>query len=227
MSFRGGGGRGGRGGGGGFNRGGGGRGGFGGGRGGGGRGGFGGGRGGFNRQQDYGPPEYVVAVGEFMHPCEDDIVCKCTTEESKVPYFNAPVYLENKEQIGKVDEIFGQLREFYFSVKLSDNMKASSFKKLQKFYIDPMKLLPLQRFLPRPPGEKGPPRGGRGGRGGGRGGGFRGGRGGGFGGGGRGGRGGFDRGGRGGGGFGRGGGGFRGSRGGSGGSGGRGFRGGR
>ncbi|KAA0709530.1 H/ACA ribonucleoprotein complex subunit 1 [Triplophysa tibetana] len=223
MSFRGGGGRGGSRGGS-FNRGGGfggGRGGgFGGGRGGGRGGGFGGGRGGFNRQQDYGPPEYVVAVGEFMHPCEDDIVCKCVTEENKVPYFNAPVYLENKEQIGKVDEIFGQLREFYFSVKLSQNMKASSFKKLQKFYIDPMKLLPLQRFLPRPPGEKGPPRGGRGGRGGG----FRGGRGGGFGG--RGG--GF--GGRGGGGFGgRGGGGFGGRGGGSGGfrGGGRGFRGGR
>lgn len=146
-----------------------------------------------------------------MHPCEDDIVCKCTTEENKVPYFNAPVYLENKEQIGKVDEIFGQLRDFvsfllsllqslrgplihnwsnpgdqtepnlhrdvlclllfevmykhyrqtfqfllhqsvqlmgikchisvskclnllvqYFSVKLSENMKASSFKKMQK-----------------------------------------------------------------------------------------------
>ncbi|XP_074505318.1 H/ACA ribonucleoprotein complex subunit 1 [Sebastes fasciatus] len=225
MSFRGGGGRGGRGGGG-FSRGGrGGGGGFGGGGFGGGRGGGfgrGRGRGGFG-QQDYGPPEYVVAVGEFVHPCEDDIVVKCTTEENKVPYFNAPVYLENKEQIGKVDEIFGQLRDFYFSVKLSDNMKASSFKKMQKFYIDPMKLLPLQRFLPRPPGEKGPPRGGRGGRGGGRGGGFRGGRGGGFGGG-RGG-GGFG-GGRGGGGFGGGrGGGFRG-RGRSDG-GGRGFRGGR
>lgn len=47
-----------------------------------------------------------------MHPCEDDIVCKCVTNDNKVPYFNAPVYLENKEQIGKVDEIFGQLREF-------------------------------------------------------------------------------------------------------------------
>ena len=99
-------------------------------------------------------------LGEFLHPCEDDIVCKCTTGENKVPYFNAPAYLENKEQIGKVDEIFGQLRDFYFSVKLSENMKASSFKKLQKFYIDPYKLLPLQRFLPQPPGEKGPPRGG-------------------------------------------------------------------
>ncbi|KAK7137865.1 hypothetical protein R3I94_013494 [Phoxinus phoxinus] len=221
MSFRGGGGRGG-----GFNRGGGRGGGFGGGRGGGfggGRGGGfgggrgGGGRGGFNRYQDFGPPEYVIAVGEFLHPCEDEIVCKCVTEENKVPYFNAPIYLENKEQIGKVDEIFGQIRDFYFSVKLSENMKASSFKKLQKFYIDPMKLLPLQRFLPRPPGEKGPPRGGRGGGRGGRGGGFRGGRGG------FGGRGGSRGGG--GGGFGGGrGGGFRGGRGGGGG---RGFRGGR
>ncbi|KAF3815512.1 hypothetical protein GH733_016465, partial [Mirounga leonina] len=75
-------------------------------------------------------------MGEFLHPCEDDIVCKCTTDENKVPYFNAPVYLENKEQIGKVDEIFGQLRDFYFSVKLSENMKASSFKKLQKTHIN-------------------------------------------------------------------------------------------
>lgn len=54
----------------------------------------------------------VSVLGEFLHPCEDDIVCKCTTDENKVPYFNAPVYLENKEQIGKVDEIFGQLRDF-------------------------------------------------------------------------------------------------------------------
>ncbi|KAB1282474.1 H/ACA ribonucleoprotein complex subunit 1 [Camelus dromedarius] len=82
--------------------------------GGGGRGGFGrgGGRGGFNKGQDQGPPEQVFLLGEFLHPCEDDIVCKCTTDENKVPYFNAPVYLENKEQIGKVDEIFGQLRDF-------------------------------------------------------------------------------------------------------------------
>ncbi|GCB79206.1 hypothetical protein scyTo_0016924, partial [Scyliorhinus torazame] len=214
MSFHGG--RGG-GGGGGFGRGGGGfggrGGGFGGGRGGRGGGGFrGGGRGGFNRF-DQGPPDYVVELGHFMHPCEDEIVCKCTSEENRVPYFNAPVYLENKEQIGKVDEIFGQLRNFYFSVKLSDNMKATSFKKLQKFFVDPAKLLPLQRFLPRPAGEKGRGRGGRGGGRGGRGGGFRGGRGGG----------GF-RGGRDGGGFrgGRDGGGFRGGRDG----GGRGFRGG-
>lgn len=63
-----------------------------------------------------------------MHPCEDDIVCKCTTEENKVPYFNAPVYLENKEQIGKVDEIFGQLRDFV-SLVFS---RQESFKKNER-----------------------------------------------------------------------------------------------
>ena len=54
----------------------------------------------------------ILVLGEFLHPCEDDIVCKCTTDENQVPYFNAPVYLENKEQVGKVYEIFGQLRDF-------------------------------------------------------------------------------------------------------------------
>lgn len=65
-----------------------------------------------------------------MHPCEDDIVCKCTTEENKVPYFNAPVYLENKEQIGKVDEIFGQLRDFVSLVS-----KKMGFYKAVLFFL--------------------------------------------------------------------------------------------
>lgn len=70
-----------------------------------------------------------------MHTCEDDIVCKCTTEENKVPYFNAPVYLENKEQIGKVDEIFGQLRDFvsflfslFQSLEWTQTIKVNSWR---------------------------------------------------------------------------------------------------
>lgn len=86
------------------------------------------GRGGFNKGQDLGPLEHVVLLGEFLHPCEDDTVCSCTTNE-KMSYFNAPVDLQNKEQLGKVEEICGQLRDFCFSVKLSENIKASSFKK--------------------------------------------------------------------------------------------------
>ncbi len=46
-----------------------------------------------------------AALGLFMHPCEEEMICKSTHD--KVPYFNAAVYLENKTQIGKVDEIFG------------------------------------------------------------------------------------------------------------------------
>merc|ERR1739848_187671 len=129
-----------------------------------------------------------------MHPCESDLVCKCTNES--VPYFNAPIFLENKQQIGKIDEIFGPINEFMFSVKLSEGMTSTSFKKLQKFFIDPYKLLPMTRFT-QPQGRGGGRGRGGGGRGfgrggGGRGGGFRGGRGGGGGGGfrGRGGRGG-------------------------------------
>lgn len=194
-------------------------------------GGGGGGRGGYGRRdEDFGPPERVIEMGNLMHPCEDLLVIE-SSKKDEVPFFNAPIYLQNKEQIGKVDEIFGPVRDYYFSVKLSENIKATSFKKNDKFYIDPAKLLPLQRFLPGADGKVGKRggAGGRGGRGGGGrgggdrgrgGGGFRGGRGGGFGGdrGGRGGRGGGfgDRGGRGGGGFGGGrggGGGFRGGRG--------------
>ena len=53
---------------------------------------------------------FILELGHVLHPCEDDLVCKCTNE--KVPYFNAPVYLENKAQIGKVDDIFGPMNEF-------------------------------------------------------------------------------------------------------------------
>ncbi len=51
-------------------------------------------------------------------------------------------------QVGKIDEIFGTLRDFFVSVKLSEEVKAGSFKKGQQLYIDPAKMLPLARFLP-------------------------------------------------------------------------------
>lgn len=72
-----------------------------------------------------------------------------------VPYFNAPIFLENKEQIGKIDEIFGTVRDYSVSIKLSDNVYANSFKPSQTLYIDPGKLLPISRFLPKPPQPKG------------------------------------------------------------------------
>jgi H/ACA ribonucleoprotein complex subunit 1 len=151
-------------------------------------------------------------MGEFMHATEGEMVCRSVNP--KIPYFNAPIYLENKTQIGKIDEILGPINEVYFTVKMQDGMVATSFKVNDKVFIAADKLLPLERFLPKPKtagGKVAKPGGGRGGaRGGGRGGrgGFGGGRGS-FGGGrGRGGGGGF------GGGFGGGRGGSRGGRGG-------------
>ncbi|KAK4464207.1 Gar1/Naf1 RNA binding region-domain-containing protein [Cladorrhinum samala] len=182
-------------------------------------GGRGGGRGGF-QQRDMGPPAQVLEMGTFVHACEGEMVVESTNP--KVPHFNAPIYLENKTAIGKVDEVLGPINQVYFTIKPSEGIQATSFKVGDKFYIAGEKLLPLEKFLPKPkpppgaakvkkPSRGGAARGGRGGRGGfggGRGGGARGG-------------GGFS-GGRGGG---RGGGGFGGGRGG--GRGGSGFGGGR
>jgi H/ACA ribonucleoprotein complex subunit 1 len=186
-----------------------------------------------------GPPAAVLEMGKFIHACEGEMVVESTNP--KIPHFNAPIYLENKVRspspqyttplspnsnttqqtaIGKIDEVLGPINQVFFTIKPSEGIQATSFKYGDKFFIAGEKLLPLERFLPKPkpppgtvskvrkPSRGGASRGGRGGPGGGfsRGGGGRGGFGGG----------------RGGGGFGggRGGGGFGGSRGGSGGFGG-------
>mmetsp|Transcript_9651 Transcript_9651/g.25984 ORF Transcript_9651/g.25984 Transcript_9651/m.25984 type:complete len:222 (+) Transcript_9651:31-696(+) len=195
----------------------------GGGRGGGGRGGFrggrgGGGRGGFRQEEEI--PQEIAELGEFMHPCENEMVCRCTL--GKIPHFNAGIYLQNKEKIGKIEEVMGPITQIYFTIKPVEGIKPTSYSPGDKFYISTEKLLPVERFTqpnsgkPRGGGARGGRGGGRGGfggRGGGRGGGFGGGRGGGYGGG-RGGGFGGGRGGRGGSFGGRGGGGFGGGRGG-------------
>ncbi|KAF8921588.1 H/ACA ribonucleoprotein complex, subunit Gar1/Naf1, partial [Mucidula mucida] len=113
-----------------------------------GRGGFrGGGRGGYSNA---GPPDTVLEMGTFIHACEDEMVCSSTFFPDKVPYFNAPIYLQNKSVIGKVDEILGPINEVYFSVKMEGGIVASSFKKGDKVYIGDDKLLPIERFLPKP-----------------------------------------------------------------------------
>lgn len=53
---------------------------------------------------------FFIAIGEFMHPCEGDMVCRAVSD--KVPFFNAPVYLENKTMLGKVDEILGPINSY-------------------------------------------------------------------------------------------------------------------
>src|SRR5271156_1557315 len=123
------------------------------------------GRGGYTQQRDQGPPESVLGnvsssfavqssshslaeLGSFIHAVEDEMLCSSSLPD-KVPYFNAPIYLQNKSVIGKVDEILGPINEVYFSVKMGEGMVASSFSKGDKVFIAGDKLLPMERFLPK------------------------------------------------------------------------------
>ena len=94
-------------------------------------------------------PNLQTEMGTFIHAVEDEMLCQSVMPD-KVPYFNAPIYLQNKSVIGRVDEILGPINEVYFSVKMGEGMVASSFKKGDKVYIGGDKLLPLERFLPKP-----------------------------------------------------------------------------
>ena len=95
------------------------------------------------------PRRFLVEMGSFMHAVESEMLCS-SLMPTKVPYFNAPIYLQNKTQIGKVDEILGPINEVFFTVKMNEGMLASSFKKDDKVYIGGDKLLPIERFLPKP-----------------------------------------------------------------------------
>ena len=69
--------------------------------------------------------------------------------KSNLPIFVNELALTSQNlQVGKIDEIFGTLRDFFVSVKLSEEVKATSFKKGQQLFIDPAKMLPLARFMP-------------------------------------------------------------------------------
>ena len=68
-------------------------------------------------------------MGYVMHESEGDVLCKSTNEMVRsvtgrlireIPYFNAPLYLENKTKIGKVDEILGSISDVHFSMKCDE-----------------------------------------------------------------------------------------------------------
>lgn len=111
-------------------------------------------------------------MGSFLHATEGEMVCESINV--KIPYFNAPIYLENKTPVGKVDEILGPLNQVHFTIKPQEGIQATSFKSGDKFYIGGDKLLPLEKFLPKPKPPPGAPKvkkprgaggAGRGGRG--------------------------------------------------------------
>ncbi|PSN62644.1 hypothetical protein BS50DRAFT_577557 [Corynespora cassiicola Philippines] len=83
-------------------------------------------------------------MGAFVHDVEGEMFCESINP--KIPYFNAPIYLENKTPVGKVDEICGPLNQVYFTIKPQEGIQAKSFKPGDKFYIGGDKLLPLDRY---------------------------------------------------------------------------------
>ena len=60
-----------------------------------------------------------------------------------MPYFNGPIFLENKTQVGKVEEIFGPINASMFTIKMAEGIVATSYAKGDAFHISPDKLLPL------------------------------------------------------------------------------------
>lgn len=82
-------------------------------------------------------------MGQFVHECEGDMFCESTNV--KIPYFNAPIYLENKSPIGKVDEVLGPINKVFFTIKPQQGIQAGAFSKGTKVYIGGDKLLPLEK----------------------------------------------------------------------------------
>ena len=98
------------------------------------RGGRGGARGGGRPQQNWNePPNSIIEVGTFMHACEEYIIIKNHIKD-KVPIFNRPLYLENKSKIGVIDDVFGPIADFMFSVKCDTGVKPTSFKDGQNIH---------------------------------------------------------------------------------------------
>ena len=92
---------------------------------------------------------HLLEMGTFVHAVDGEMLC-ASVNPDKVPWFNAPIYLQNKSVIGKVDEILGPINEMFFSVKMNEGMVAGSFREGDKVYIAGDKLFPIDRFLPRP-----------------------------------------------------------------------------
>jgi H/ACA ribonucleoprotein complex subunit 1 len=77
---------------------------------------------------------HLLEMGTFVHAVESEMLC-ASINPDKVPWFNAPIYLQNKSVIGRVDEILGSINEMFFSIKMSEGMVAGSFKAGDKVYI--------------------------------------------------------------------------------------------
>lgn len=67
---------------------------------------------------------FVVDAAVVMHTAEEFVVVK-NANPDRVPIFNRPVYLENKNKIGIVDDVFGPINEFvsvFYDILFTNNV---------------------------------------------------------------------------------------------------------
>ena len=76
--------------------------------------------------------------GVFEYACEGDLVMKSTNE--MIPKFVSSVFLENKQEIGKIDEIFGSVTDIVRLLLNIDSISQSSRHQM-------LKRLPLQQEI--------------------------------------------------------------------------------
>lgn len=50
-------------------------------------------------------------MGTYSHSCKEQMVCK-STQKHQVPKFNRRIFLQNKTEVGSVDEILGPVDSF-------------------------------------------------------------------------------------------------------------------
>lgn len=90
---------------------------------------------------------------EFSHACEGMLICHVTG--SNVPLLMRSIYLQNKNKIGKVDDVFGPMSKPGLAIKPDEGVKAESFKAGDKLYADPQQTRPTTFFQPRPAASRG------------------------------------------------------------------------
>ena len=75
-----------------------------------------------------GPPATVEPVATFSHEVEDNLVANI--DGDMVPLLARHIYTENKQLIGKIDDVFGPMQSPGIVVVPDANsgVKASSFK---------------------------------------------------------------------------------------------------
>lgn len=115
---------------------------------------------GYNRGGPQGGPQgsrdsSLVCFGSFAHACEGELVYKAIVPD-QIPHFNAPVFLENKAQIGRVEEVFGPLSQVMFSVKPVPGVVSESVRPEDRIYVASDKLLPAAYFLKKDQKASGP-----------------------------------------------------------------------